>query len=167
MQLVFGPRSDQWTDLCFFFLWHISLWHNFCTGSNKDKYVNSEWYFLKFICGCSFITFRQHETTYRHQMRSRTIVLSYWCPFVKHLKPKYSGHIKEADLHFPRKKSRSDQSLLPGTFCLFQKNFSRSPGTLIWVLRIPCPTQISYPILCVSVSAILTHCWCLLYYTVC
>ncbi|XP_058693690.1 uncharacterized protein LOC131578682 [Poecile atricapillus] len=70
---------------------------------------------------------RQYETTYRHEMKSRTLVLSSWQPFVKHLESKYSGHMKYGDLHLPRKKYRNDQSLLPGTFCLFQI-FSRSPG---------------------------------------
>lgn len=41
-----------------FFSWHISFWHNFCTEYNKDRYVNKEWPFLKFICGCScYMTF--------------------------------------------------------------------------------------------------------------
>lgn len=66
---------------------------------------------------------------------------------MKHLKSKYSGHIKEADLHLLRKKGRSDQSLLPGTFCLFQKNFSRSPGTLIWVLQHRVRVLHKFPIL--------------------
>lgn len=66
---------------------------------------------------------------------------------MKHLKLKYSGHIKETDLHPPRKKSRSDQSLLPGSFCLFQKNFSRSPDTLIWVLQHRFHVSHKFPIL--------------------
>lgn len=59
--------------------------------------------------------FWQNENICRHQMRSRTIALSYWKskPFVKHLKSKYSRQIKEADLHLPREKSRHDQSWLP------------------------------------------------------
>lgn len=71
---------------------------------------------------------------------------------MKHLKSKYSGQIKEADLHLLRKKSRSDQSWLPRMPCLCQKNLSRRPVTLVPVLqhRFPCPTHLSYPIFCCS-----------------
>lgn len=94
--------------------WHISFWHNFYAGYNKDRYVNKEWPFLKFFSGCSsYVTFGKMKTpieTKRDQgpLDSHTARGSLlWNTY---LKSKYSGLMKEADLRLPRKRSRSNQS---------------------------------------------------------